>query len=46
MLFETQLPLTPNDVRIERYSSARGVIFERHIEPSGRIRWYKAMLPA
>lgn len=45
MLFETQRPLLPEGVTVERYSSARGVIFEKHVTASGRATWYKVMLP-
>lgn len=41
VLFETQKPLLPNGVLIELFSTARRVIFEKHTEPSGVVRWYK-----
>ncbi len=41
MLFETQLPLTPDAPTIYRYSTSRGVIFEQHVHPSGVRSWWK-----
>lgn len=41
VLFETQLPLTPDAPTVYRYSTARGVIFEEHVAPSGVHTWWK-----
>jgi hypothetical protein len=38
---ETQEPLTEGAPRIERYSTAHKVIFEKHIFPTGKVPWYK-----
>jgi hypothetical protein len=39
--FEEQLPLMEGWPRIERYSTAHKVIFEKHIYPTGKVLWYK-----
>lgn len=42
-LFETQLPLTENGIVIERYTTARGTVFERHVLALGVEHWYRAV---
>ena len=39
-LFETQMPLTPDGITVERYTTANHYIFERHIAPSGVEHWF------
>lgn len=41
VLFESQHALTKDAPLIERYSTARGIVFEKHTEPSGRVLWYR-----
>jgi hypothetical protein len=41
VLFETQLPLTPDAPTVYRYSTSRGTVFEEHVTPSGVHTWYK-----
>ncbi len=41
VLFETQPRLTPEAPTIERYTTARSVVFERHMFQDGRVLWYR-----
>jgi hypothetical protein len=42
-LFETQKPLLPDGVTVERYTTARGFVFEKHIAPSGVVHWFRVV---
>lgn len=42
-IFETQPPLTEDGVTVERYTTARGVIFEKRILPSGVAHWFRVV---
>jgi hypothetical protein len=42
-LFESQPPLTENGVLVERYTTARHVIFEKHTLPSGVAHWFRVV---
>jgi hypothetical protein len=41
-LIETQPPLIPEGVTVERYSTAHHFIFEKHIDQHGIVTWYKS----
>jgi hypothetical protein len=40
VLFETQPPLTPDGVTIERYTTSQHTIFEKHINADGVEHWF------
>jgi len=40
-LIHTQLPLDADGTKEERFTTARGVIFERHTLPGGAQFWFK-----
>lgn len=42
-LFESQPPLTENGVLVERYTTARNVVFEKHVLPSGVEHWFRVV---
>lgn len=39
-LFESQMPLTQDGVTVERYTTGRGTVFEKHIGPNGVTHWF------
>lgn len=40
-LFETQPPLIPSGVTVERYTTANHYIFEKHIATNGVVHWFR-----
>lgn len=40
-LFETQEPLLNPGVTIERYTTSRGYIYEKHINADGVEHWFR-----
>jgi hypothetical protein len=39
-LFETQPPLVPDGVTVERYTTARDTVFEKHTDANGVTHWF------
>ena len=42
-LFDTQLPLIHGAPTVERYTTGRGTLFEKHIAPSGVTHWFRVV---
>jgi hypothetical protein len=45
-LFESEPPLMPNGISVNRYTTRRGVVFEEHITHDGKVTWFKQSQPA
>lgn len=42
VLIDTQPPLTPDGVTVERYATVKvGALYEKHIAPNGVVHWFR-----
>ena len=43
VLFETQAALFPDAAEVYRYSTARGFIYEKHVDGKGVEAWFRVV---
>jgi hypothetical protein len=43
-LVETQPPLLPEGVKVERFVTAHGAVFERHTADNEVVTWYRVIV--